>query len=131
MGFAADFQDFTRKTGIQADQIIRKVCLDLTRDIVKATPVDTGLARSNYFFGYERDRSINEGTAIKSGAPSLGASEIFAATLQMGRTFYITNNLPYILNITQYGTSKQAAPGMITALVADWQSRVDRIAGTL
>ena len=55
----------------------------------------------------------------------------FAGTLKAGGTFYITNNLPYILQITQYGTSLQAAPGSLPALTANWQARLDRLARSL
>ena len=130
MSFASDFQNFSRKTGISADQIVRKVCLDLTKDLTKATPVDTGMARSNYFFGMDRTGGT-DASLSKGGGPSMARSASFASTLKAGGTFYITNNLPYILQITQYGTSKQAAPGMLTTLVADWQARVNRIVATL
>ena len=130
MGFADDLQRFTEKTGIRADQVVRKVCLDLTKDLVKATPVDTGLAASNYFFANERSTETST-VAVKNGSPSNARAAQFASTLKAGGVFYITNNLPYILPITQYGHSKKTAPGMVTALVADWQARVDRIVRAL
>lgn len=127
MSFQADLQRFATKTGIRMDQIVRKVCLDLTKDLVVMTPVDTGLARSNYFFGVDRNAGTDT-TKDKNGAPSLSRSGSFASTLKAGGVFYITNNLPYILQITQYGHSKQAAPGALTKLTADWQARLNRIA---
>lgn len=130
MTFQSDLRKFALKTGIRTDQIVRKVCLDLTRDLVKLTPVDTGLARSNYFFGTERNGATDAATS-KSGGPSISRSATFAATLKAGGTFYITNNLPYILQITQFGTSKQAAPGSLTALTANWQARLDKLARSL
>jgi capsular polysaccharide biosynthesis protein len=130
MSLQSDLRAFALKTGIRTDQVVRKVCLDLTRDLVRMTPVDTGMARSNYFFGMDRVRD-SDPTASKNGAPSLVRSATFAGTLKAGGTFYITNNLPYILQITQYGTSKQAAPGSITKLTSDWQRRLDRIAGSV
>lgn len=130
MTFAADLRKFALKTGIRTDRVVRKVCLDLTRDLVKLTPVDTGLARSNYFFGTERNGG-KDATTSKAGAPSVTRSLQFAGTLKAGGTFYITNNLPYILQITQFGTSQQAAPGSLTALTANWQARLDKLARSL
>lgn len=130
MTFQSDLRRFALKTGIRTDQVVRKVCLDLTRDLVKLTPVDTGLARSNYFFGTERNGGT-DGATSKAGAPSVNRSLQFAGTLKAGGTFYITNNLPYILQITQFGTSQQAAPGSLTALTANWQARLDRLARSL
>ena len=51
MSFARGLSAFAHKTGIRTDQVVRKVTMDLTRDLVRLTPVDTGVARSNYFFG--------------------------------------------------------------------------------
>ena len=130
MTLASDLRKFALKTGIRTDQVVRKVCLDLTRDLVRLTPVDTGMARSNYFFGVERNGGKDTATS-KGGAPSLVRSGQFAATLKAGGTFYITNNLPYILQITQYGTSQQAAPGSLTALTANWQARLDKLARSM
>ena len=127
MSFSGDLQKFADKTGIRMDQVVRKVCLDLTRDLVKACPVDTGLARSNFFFGI--DRSATTGTdASKNGAPSVIRSAAFASTLKAGGTFYITNNLPYILKIMEYGSSDQMATGGLTRIVARWQEIVDKAA---
>jgi len=131
MSFATDLRRFALSTGIRTDQIVRKVCLDLTRDLVRLTPVDTGLARSNYFFGSEQRNDGKDTALVKSGAPSLVRSGQFAATLKAGGVYYITNNLPYILQITQYGTSIQAAPGSLTKLTANWQNRLDRLARSL
>lgn len=130
MTFAADLRNFALKTGIRTDQVVRKVCLDLTRDLVRLTPVDTGLARSNYFFGTERNTGARP-DRVKSGAPSMTAALQFAGTLKAGGTFYITNNLPYILQITQFGTSQQTAPGSLTKLTANWQARLDKLARSL
>lgn len=130
MSFQSDLRRFALNTGIRTDQVVRKVCLDLTRDLVKLTPVDTGLARSNYFFGTERTGGTDTSTS-KNGAPSVNRSLQFAGNLKAGGTFYITNNLPYILQITQFGTSQQAAPGSLTALTANWQARLDKLARSL
>lgn len=141
MSFQADLRRFALNTGIRMDQVVRKVCLDLTRDLVRMTPVAYppswtppgptwyvgGHARSNYFFGVERNGS-KDPARDKTGAPSLARSATFSATLKAGGVFYITNNLPYILQITQYGHSQQAAPGSLTKLTANWQSRLDKIA---
>lgn len=70
MSFQSDLRRFALNTGIRTDQVVRKVCLDLTRDLVKLTPVDTGLARSNYFFGTERTGGTDTSTS-KNGAPSV------------------------------------------------------------
>lgn len=125
MTFSSDLQQFGQKTGIAMDQVVRKVCLDLTRDLVKATPVDTGLARSSWFFAFDRSGG-KEATPSKNGAPSLARAAAFASTLRAGTVFYITNNVEYIMPL-EFGHSQQAPAGMARITVDRWQARVNRI----
>jgi hypothetical protein len=127
MTFSSDLQKFAQKTGTRMDLVVKKVCLDLTRDLVKATPVDTGMARANYFISFDRSGAV-ETTPSRNGAPSLTRSAQFASNLKAGGVFYITNNLPYIMAL-EYGSSTQAPAGMARVTVARWQSIVNRIAG--
>lgn len=131
MGFSDEVSNFVIKTGTTTDQTVAKVDLDLFKDLVMQTPVKTGLAQSNYFPSIERDEISVETTASPGGAPSLERAGAFFPTVKAGGIFYITNNLPYILPITEYGHSTQMASGGLSLTVADWQSRVDRIAGTV
>ena len=123
MSFGGDVTSFVKSTGIRLDLTMKKVCIDLTRDFAKATPVKTGLARSNFFFGYAPNSSVRT-TANESGAPSVARAKELADGLTF-KSFYITNNLPYILKILEYGTSDQMAPGGLSRIVARWQAIVD------
>jgi hypothetical protein len=125
MSFASDLSKFAQKTGTRMDQVVRKVCIDLTRDLILATPVDTGLARSSYFFGTDRNASVGD-TASKNGSPSLTRSAEFAQNLKAGGVFYITNNVVYIMPL-EFGHSKQAPAGMARVTVDRWQARLDGI----
>lgn len=125
MTFSGDLLTFADRAGLRANQTVRKVAFDLTKDLVQATPVDTGLAKSNYFLGSDPVDSVDT-TADKNGGPSLGRAAQFAATVVAGGVFYITNNLPYVMAL-EFGSSKQAPNGFARAIVADWQGRVDRI----
>lgn len=126
MSFASDLQKFSQNTGLKFDHVQRKVCIDVTADLVRATPVDTGMARSNYFVGFTRVSS-KEANASKNGSPSTQRSQEFASGLKGGTTFYITNNLPYIMRL-EFGYSGQAPNGMARQTVDRWQRTVDRIA---
>lgn len=111
------------------DKVVRKVCIDLTRDLVLATPVLNGFAKSNYFFGNERNPGT-DATPSKTGTPSNSRSDAFASTLTSGGVFYITNNLPYIMKL-EFGSSTQAPNGMARRTVDRWQERVNKIAGEI
>ena len=127
--FALDLQRFARKASAVPDQILRKVVFDITREIIQKTPVDTGHARSNWFWGVQVV-SDEDATLSKSGAPSLARAASFASTVRSGGVVYLTNNLPYILPL-EFGSSQQAPAGMVRITVARWQSIVDRAARAL
>lgn len=137
MTFSAQIFAFTRKCGMRADQVVRKVVLDLGREIVQRTPVDTGMARSNYFFGYDRITSIDH-TKSNNGAPSLSRAAEFTGTLKAGTVCYITNNVPYIMTL-EMGRfegppgrgSIQAPEGMARVTVARFHHMVIGAVGAL
>ena len=111
MTFGGDLLAFSDKVNLRANQTVRKVAFDLTRDLVQATPVDTGLARSNYFLGNDPVDSTGT-TASTNGTPSLGRAAQFAATVVAGGVFYITNNLPYMCS-TPVGIGSEGTCGSI------------------
>ena len=125
MSFGGDLASFARKTGITMDRIMRKICLDLIKDLVLLTPVDSGLARSNYFFGTDRAGGL-ENAKDRSGSASFARASQFAGTLQAGGVFYIVNNLPYIMAL-EFGHSGQAPNGMARIAVARAQAVIDRM----
>ncbi len=127
MSFEGDFRKFSEKLKIRSDKLVRRVVLGIAADIVKATPVDTGLARANWFFSFTRDSSIDP-TPSRNGASSISRAAAFASTLKAGPDFYIINNLPYIMAL-EYGHSTQAPAGMARITVARWQNIVNKALG--
>ena len=124
MSFASDIRKFALSTKVRGDKIVRKILIDVVKELVQRTPVLTGLARSNWFFGYTVNGSVGA-EASRSGGPSIMRSLDFAANLRGGKDFFISNNLPYILAL-EYGHSKTQAPaGMARVTVAKWQWIVD------
>ena len=128
-GFADQVRAFGRGTGIALDKVVRKVVIDMTSGIVKLTPVDTGLARSNWFWGTNKTSQTEE-TTSKNGSPSVKRAMDFAGTIKGGGVFYIFNNLPYAMAL-EYGHSQQAPAGMARITVARWQGIVNAVVGGL
>jgi len=129
MSFAGDISTFAKETNIKFDKVVRKVTIDMTRELVIATPVDTGLARSSWFFGLTRPTNVGE-SASKNGAPSISRCLEFTANLKAGGVHFIANNLPYIMAL-EFGSSTQAPNGMARKTVEKWQEIVNRVAGAL
>ncbi len=147
MGFSDEIRAFATQTQIRMDMIVKKVTFDMTKSLVLMTPVDTGRARSNYFFGYDPVSSI-DATEDKKGTPSFERCGQFLIALKAGGVFYITNNVEYILALeyggmgrggpkvkgaktTADGHSTQAPAGMARVTVARWQSIVKQAAAAV
>ena len=123
MTLEADVLRFAQKTRTKLDGVHRKVVFDMTSTIVKMTPVDTGHARSNYFWGVSRVTNADP-AENKGGAPSITRAGEFSTGLRAGGVVYLTNNLPYIMKL-EYGASKQAPAGLARVTVARFQQMVN------
>ena len=137
--FAADLRKFMEKTKISMDKVVRKVTFDLFGEVVMRTPVDTGMARSNWQLGInerptgivdDAKRRINKQRNDKWGSYKTAKTVISApmmanlSNVKAGGVNYIANNLPYIKQL-EYGSSKQAPQGMAWITVQNFQRIVD------
>lgn len=144
--FKTDLAKFIKKAGGNAEQVVRKIALDLDRALVLKTPVQTGRARANWALAFNQvDASTNEGTD-KSGARSIASAQKQMELFKLGQTVFITNSLPYIgvLEYGQYGTgpgatdkttrdgySIQAPYGMRDLTIAEFQQYVTKAVRSL
>jgi hypothetical protein len=113
--FNLDIKAFTEKAGKNADQVVRKICLDLLSNIVYNTPVDTGRARANWFTSIGSPVSTTiEFNASASSAAGVAVAQASADIAKAtGNLFWISNNLPYIYRLEFEQWSKQAPNGMV------------------
>lgn len=107
--FALDLQSFGRVSHDRAEDIFRKISLDLDTRVVLATPVDTGRARANWYPSLTRPSRARDDAARDDPSAAIRATAMRA---QMGQVLWLTNNLPYILAL-ENGSSRQAPTGMV------------------
>ena len=125
--FAEQIRDFAKKTNTKSETLVKAVSLHLLRDMVQGCPVDTGLAKNSFYFGFVRVNTVGD-TENKSGADSFARGAAFTTENQLaGSVFYITNNLQYIQKL-EHGSSKQAPVGFARIAVERWQKHVDSVA---
>jgi hypothetical protein len=136
--FALQLGDFANKTKQQANIIFRKTALELHSRVVEKTPVDTGIARSNWQAGVSvapvgTVNVIDKGS-LGSPPNSVNASAAKAAinSFELGQTIYVVNNLPYI-KVLEFGRdngtagSIQAPNGMVRITVAEFPNIVSTV----
>jgi len=115
-GFSKRMTVLSLAVGENADKIVRKVALVVDRDIVLATPVDTGRARSSWVVGVVRpNRSTpgnfpkgkNQSTKAQATQFALDKANEVIRARKKGQSIIISNNLKYIGKLNE-GTSAQA-----------------------
>lgn len=110
--FIRAIEKFLGSVGPRNSMVFRKVVLDVYSEIVRTTPVDTGLARGNWRIGVDQ---IPEGTVERKGRgpqPEEMGQIHKGMKLTPNTVVYIANNLVYIVPL-EYGHSKQAPHGMV------------------
>lgn len=113
VSFKADLEKFGKLTEEKANELFRKIALDLFTSIIMTTPVDTGRARGNWFTTIgSPSGAVSE--RLGAGA-STGEAQRVVKGAEIGETIWLANNLPYI-NRLENGWSKQAPPGAMVAL---------------
>lgn len=103
------------------EKTVRGTLLSLSSAVIKDTPVDTGRLRSNWMPSIGSPDST-QGTAT-SEADTISKVANTTASLKMGDTFYLTNNLPYAAAI-EYGHSKRFPEGMLRKNVAKYDRAI-------
>jgi len=125
--FEADLEKFAIKTNIDIQTVLDKVTIDLFRDIIERTPVDTGYARANWNLNPTvPDTTINPAKAPKKGEKidynAINANQ--EKRISKAEKYYITNSLPYIIALEE-GHSKQSGKGhMVKRSIAKAQQSI-------
>lgn len=127
--------DFNQQIDVIAQQIdddinkaVRKVALAVHKQVVTATPIDVGTARSNWQMTLDAPVSgtipayvpgKSGSTAGANVAATLAQGMAAVAGRQSGQDVFIANNLPYIGVLNEGEHSTQAAENFVeTAVMA-------------
>ena len=115
---------FSKRIDVDVSVVTTKLALNLFKNIVLRTPVDTGRARASWVVGVNnspRDRSLPK-TKGRNSLNSEVNRAIQEGTLQItkfstkSKTIEIANGLPYIQRLER-GSSRQAPNGMVALSV--------------
>lgn len=115
MTFANDLSKFSKRVEENADQVVRKVVLEVSKSLILMTPVDTGRARANYVISKGTMNTATTEAVDKIGANTL--AKIAAYPVEAGGVYFISNSLPYI-SALEYGHSAQSPQGMFRVTAA-------------
>jgi len=80
--------------------------------LVPATPVDTGFARANWRPSLNLAQLVPVTRTDPTGSATVSRIAVVARQVQVGDTFHLTSNIPYIEALNE-GSSPQAAKGFV------------------
>lgn len=115
MSFSLDIKKFKKKVEDRSRSVVQKVCLDIDKGVVLATPVDTGRARGGWNVGIN-NVNLEETKQDKSGRDTISENEQTIQTADFGDSVFISNNVDYITYLED-GSSDQAPNGMVAKTV--------------
>ena len=125
MSFAKDLDKISLNLKGYAEEMVRGTLFALSSRIIKESPVDTGRFRGNWQASVNTPKKSKLQRKDKSGAASINEMSSVVMSLDMGQTFYLTNNLPYARRL-EYGYSKQAPNGFLRINVMRVQSELEK-----
>ena len=128
-GFAANLRVLCERAGEKAENVVRLAALELERDMVIRTPVDTGRAKGAWHCGVgsidtsDSGRLDNtpKGQADEGGA--LAAAEAKLKTWKPGQVIWVSLSLPYAKRM-ENGWSQQAPSGMVRLSVHQYSEHI-------
>lgn len=88
-------------------EVAQTVTQTFLRFVDKATPRDTGRAAGNWYVGINRPIRTTNDNRRSAESLAKGTAKIGSASEMEYPTFYVSNNLPYIVKLNE-GSSTQA-----------------------
>lgn len=121
VSFTVAIDGWLMKTGLTADDVVRRIALQVWQELVKRTPVDTGRARQGWVTNLD-EPSEEAPPAGSYGQPA--PPDLSRATIR--NRVFIVNNVPYCIELDQ-GSSQKAPAGMVAVTMAQVQAEFEKI----
>lgn len=122
--FTLQLQQFVDKAKGNAEQVVRKVGIDVLSSVVLKSPVDTGRFRANWTVGTAGIGKTTTATD-KSGSATISTGTAKIMQVRLGQSIWLSNSLPYARRL-EYGWSRTKAPnGMVRVTIAEWNRFVE------
>lgn len=134
--FSLDVKKFSESFIGGAEQAVRGATIKLWSTVIKASPVDSGRFRANWFASNEQPSTKITFNTDKSGSRAISAAANFVDSSRDWSTFTLTNNLPYseVIEFGLYGNgpkttggySKQAPQGVVRTNIRRFNRLLDQ-----
>lgn len=101
-----DAERFARELGVSVDDFVRVVGQELTEEVIRATPVDTGFLRASWTAQLNAPSSQALMDRQSTVPPNpIGEINLVFGAMDAGDVVYVTNGARYAYYV-EYGTSR-------------------------
>ena len=122
MGFADDVEQVHREGERQTEFVVQKTALEVTKRVVKRSPVKSGKFRGNWNVGVNApDLSVDEAARDPTGALTIAEAAVKLDQVKPGAVVYVSNALPYG-DALEFGSSKQAPHRFVRITASEFKS---------
>lgn len=104
------------------ESLVADIGEEVGRDLVPATPVDTGFARANWRPSINVPAELPVTLNDPSGAATVARITTVSRQWRIGDVLYLVNNAPYIVQLNE-GSSPQAQAGFVAEAVRTGTAR--------
>lgn len=101
--FTINIEKWAKMAGLRMEAFARQFTQQMVKEVVQATPVDTGFLRGSW---YVRVGDPGEGPAGRldpTGAQSVAMAQLTVGSAPLGGIFYVLNNAAYAAHL-EFGT---------------------------
>lgn len=114
--FANELDLFASTFPSKANQLIRLFALEVLKNVIIATPVDTGRARSNWFVNVDTPITYTTDETEYNQHLMTESAKLLSPT--SSNVIWLTNNLPYIVRLNNGWSRQQPQPFVESAIKA-------------
>ena len=99
--------------------LMKRLTVEVTANLIEGTPVDTGWARANWVprIGEPLTEVVSSPESVSAGAQERGLAEVITQYNINRGSIYISNNVPYIVNLND-GSSLQAPRAFVQTSIS-------------
>jgi hypothetical protein len=117
--FATQMRQLATVVQARVPQLVATVAQHVVEDVARENPVLTGQSSANWKTAIgSPDTSWDQGANHLGGQHSIDEARSALVALAMGQTVYITNNVPYIIDLNN-GSSTKAPAGFVEMAIVD------------
>lgn len=127
--FRAAIGEWKKATQAQLEGLARQTCLEISEEVVRATPVDTGFLRGSWQPAIGEPQT-KDGKPDPAGAQTIASVSAVANNVKPGDRFYMMNNASYA-SFVEFGTSKMAGRFYVQGTIKKWPMIVEKVAAEL